>query len=318
MSAHKVCLLYDRKGWAYWRRSMALQKYSPADFTVSLACGSVAPLVVPPADLYLQPSYNCTQRLRHYVRLNRWKSRIVTNFTTGWTREGPHEGKHHWDKFYRDADWIVFNNRAAWGLAGMPARSNWISNGVDRDMYRVTVPPDDRQPRVLWCGSTYHTKKDKHDLKNYYTLLEPLRQRLEARGIPCDYRRIDAATYGKHGAEWYTTDQMVEWYNTGTVYLCASDSEGTPNPALEAASCGCVLVSTAVGNMPELIQHGVNGLLVERAIDEMEAAVVGAVERYRDWQPYIEAAIASWHWAHRAQQYFDLFRKLLAVAPCDR
>ena len=49
---------------------------------------------------------------------------------------------------------------------------------------------------------------------------------------------------------------MAAWYDTGTVYVVASQFEGTPNPALEAASAGCVVVSTPVGNMPELIRDG--------------------------------------------------------------
>ncbi|MEO8601389.1 MAG: glycosyltransferase [bacterium] len=39
--------------------------------------------------------------------------------------------------------------------------------------------------------------------------------------------------------------------------------EGTPNPALEAAACGCTVVSTPVGTLPELIRDAANGYLVE-------------------------------------------------------
>ncbi len=35
-------------------------------------------------------------------------------------------------------------------------------------------------------------------------------------------------------------------------------TEGTPNPALEAASAGCVVVSTRVGNMPPLRRQAWN------------------------------------------------------------
>ena len=63
---------------------------------------------------------------------------------------------------------------------------------------------------------------------------------------------------------WRTAAEMVEFYHSLDVYVCASRSEGTPNPCLEAAACGLPVITTAVGNMPELIRDGHNGFLVER------------------------------------------------------
>lgn len=308
---YKLILLYDRLGWAYHRRVTALKKYAPAGWDVRLALGNERKFPEETCDLYLQPSYNCTGRLRHHVTQQGSGAVIVTNFTTGWEREGPSEGRDRWPAFYDQADWIVFNSRAAWGLANRPPRTSWISNGVDRDIFKVVIPPADRKPKVLWCGSFFHTQENKKDLKNYFSLLMPLKERLAKRGIVCDYRRVDSSTMGVPGNESYTTEQMVEWYNTGTVYVCASDSEGTPNPALEAASCGCILVSPPVGNMPELIQHGLNGLLAERSVDDLEAGVLQAVENYQTWQPAMEEAIHPWHWRSRAAEYYALFKWLL-------
>ncbi len=45
----------------------------------------------------------------------------------------------------------------------------------------------------------------------------------------------------------------AEWFNAGTSFVCANETAGTPNPALEAAVCGCTDVTTGVGNMPALI-----------------------------------------------------------------
>jgi glycosyltransferase involved in cell wall biosynthesis len=303
-------LLFDREGWAYHRRAEALRKYAPDHWQVELALGNRKTFPDDSPDIWLQPSYNCTMRLRDHIKRRGDRGVIVTNYTTGWLREGPHEGRDHWPNFYAASDWIVFNNRAAWGLAGMPAKTSWISNGVDRQRFFIDVAPDRRAPKVLWCGSTYHTQPNK-DLKGYYRFLLPLQERLAARGVPLDLRRVDSCKV-EQGHGW-TADEMRQWYNAGTVYLCCSNSEGTPNPALEAASCGCVLVSTCVGNMPELIEHGVNGLLCDRTIDDIESAVMVAVERYHKWQPRMEEAIAPWCWSRRAAAYYRLFDRLIAA-----
>jgi glycosyltransferase involved in cell wall biosynthesis len=47
-----------------------------------------------------------------------------------------------------------------------------------------------------------------------------------------------------------------------TVLLHASDAEGTPRAVLEAMAAGVPVVATAVGGVPEMIQHRVHGLLV--------------------------------------------------------
>ena len=63
-----------------------------------------------------------------------------------------------------------------------------------------------------------------------------------------------------------TKEQMRDFYNKGHVLVVASSTDGTPNPALEAAACGVPILTNAIGNMPEFIKDGYNGFLVERNI----------------------------------------------------
>jgi glycosyltransferase involved in cell wall biosynthesis len=51
-------------------------------------------------------------------------------------------------------------------------------------------------------------------------------------------------------------EQMIEFYNSIGTLICFSESEGTPNPVLEAASCGRAIISSNVGNVPELNKNG--------------------------------------------------------------
>jgi glycosyltransferase involved in cell wall biosynthesis len=45
-------------------------------------------------------------------------------------------------------------------------------------------------------------------------------------------------------------------------YICTSRAEGGPYPVLEAMSCACVVISTPVGVVPEVIKSGENGFLL--------------------------------------------------------
>jgi len=56
--------------------------------------------------------------------------------------------------------------------------------------------------------------------------------------------------------------KISNFYRSIDFYLCLSHQEGTPNTALEAGSCGIPIISTYVGNMPELIINEINGYLI--------------------------------------------------------
>jgi len=223
---------------------------------------------------------------------------LVGGLNVGW---GHHEKRL---KMCQAADHIVVNNEDLHRQLGEPEGTAWISNGVDLDIYRVKILPGERQHKVLWLGGDYHSGT-KTDIKGYFSHLVPLAHELACRGIPVNYRRIETSRDRLDG------ENLIDWYNSGTVYACASSSEGTPNPALEAAACGCVVVSTPVGNMPELIQNGVNGELVPRDVDAMADAIVRCIEDYPARSAAMQKTIAGWHWRDRAQQYYDLFRRLI-------
>jgi glycosyltransferase involved in cell wall biosynthesis len=104
---------------------------------------------------------------------------------------------------------------------------------------------------------------------------------------------------------------MAAWYNGGTILVCASETEGTPNPALEAAACGCVPVSTRVGTLVELVRNGENGYLVERSVDGLLAGVLAAIERYPALARQLQRDISNWSWKVRSQDYYDVFRRVL-------
>jgi glycosyltransferase involved in cell wall biosynthesis len=55
---------------------------------------------------------------------------------------------------------------------------------------------------------------------------------------------------------------VSEWMRAADAVVLPSDWENFPHAAVEALSAGTPVVATSVGGVPEIVQHGVNGLLV--------------------------------------------------------
>ena len=66
------------------------------------------------------------------------------------------------------------------------------------------------------------------------------------------------------------------------IAVLSSDYEGSPLAAMEYMEAGLPVVATRVGGMPDLIEEGVNGLLVERQDPDALAAAIARLLRDRD------------------------------------
>lgn len=181
----------------------------------------------------------------------------------------------------------------------------YTPNGVDTRFFcpaeHVLDRPIDRPLRVGWAGSLTNHGEAQRGVHDF---------------IAPAVERVDGAELHLAAREqtWRSRDEMLEFYRSLDVYVCASRNEGTPNPCLEAAACGLPVVTTNVGNMPEFIVDGVNGLIVQRDIDDIAAKLrmladpsirrlMGAAARQ---------TATEWDWGVQAEHYATMFDDLLA------
>lgn len=198
---------------------------------------------------------------------------------------------------------MASNRRFAAMLAGKLGREVPLcEDGVDTVMFRPVDPiREDGRLRVLWTGNSRHGARER-DLKGFHTVVLPACRRLEDRVQLVVRDRAEGVTWPH--------ESMPAWYNGGDVLACASSSEGTPNPILEAAACGRPCVTTEVGIVPEAVAPGRSGLVVERSV----AAFAEALEWLSDRRPEVirmgteaRARALEWDWNVKTQAYREAF-----------
>ncbi len=58
-----------------------------------------------------------------------------------------------------------------------------------------------------------------------------------------------------------STSEVTAALSSIDIFVHPSLTEGLPNAVMEAMACGCAVVASRVGGCPELIEHGIDGLL---------------------------------------------------------
>jgi glycosyltransferase involved in cell wall biosynthesis len=74
---------------------------------------------------------------------------------------------------------------------------------------------------------------------------------------------------------------MVPFYQHADLCVLTSDFEGTPNVLLEAMASGLPVVATRVGGVPDIVQHGKTGILLDR--EDQDGLVASLGELVRDF-----------------------------------
>jgi len=291
-----IRILYDVRGWAYYHRACALQRFAPEDFEVSIGPDYGKALKAKKHHLIFQLAYSYAGDVRKHCDKAAHKCLIVSSYNVGWGYANKWLGGT-----IKPSDAVIINNKEMWEKAGRLPTTYHISNGVDRRIFKSTKAIEKRPNRVLWCGSKIHQQ-----VKGYKDILTPLQIMLRKKNIELDLKLTNSSSKRN-----LTLPQMAQWYNTGRIYVVASKTEGTPNPALEAAACGCVVVATKVGNMPELIKNGKNGYLCDRNIHDIYRSILKANTNIKPMSDSMLKEIEPWDWKQRSKQFYKLFRTLI-------
>lgn len=177
----------------------------------------------------------------------------------------------------------------------------YLPNGVDTTIYtpRENITYDRKRIKLGWTGNIDRMAKN-------FRLVKALSS---IRG--CSLTMIKTTKSRRLRKK---ESHMRKFYHGLDYYVVTSSTEGTPNPALEAASCGIPVITTSVGNMPELIRHKKNGFFCRAPKITSYKKLLRMIRKKVTEEMYIEMSRAiakdireSWDWSYREQGYRDFF-----------
>lgn len=197
---------------------------------------------------------------------------------------------------------FVVNNLDAYQKIARLANVFCCQNGVDDSLFHFKYPRNE-YITACWVGNNI-SKNNKG--------LDIICQSCDMAGVKLIALDQSVNVYeGKVLTQEQVRDDV---YHNASCYICASEMEGTPNPALEALACGLPVIATRVGNMPEIIVDGFNGFLVHRGVESIAEALEKL--KHSDLRQMSlnarNSILNGWTWKQQVLKYEHMFRTLVS------
>lgn len=249
----RILFYCDRPGWAYHTTASQLMAHLADRYNIDLIFAQDFP-EFDANDYDLIYVFWWGER-RHRAHLPQGRKVVKEISSHRWQYQeefGLSEPREMDARWMTDASHLVVTSRRlAKAFEGIGKPVGHYALGVDPNLFH---PGEHHAGELVlgWAGNP------SDPAKRFQEIVRPLSERNPA------FRIADGSL---------PTREMPDFYRSLDVILIASVAEGTPLPLIEAMACGCFPVSTDAGVAPELIKHGINGLIVEPTLQAFSDAI---------------------------------------------
>lgn len=165
----------------------------------------------------------------------------------------------------------------------LPTRFSILHNGIDTLKFNTVSIAEKEQLKkkknlldkkvFVWCSQD-RPKKGLHIVLDAWTRVYEMRQDIVLWVIGCESKKI------VNGVEYLgriPNDELPKYYQTADCYLFSTLwHEGFGLSLIEALHCGNYCIASAIGGVPEVLQYGKFGKLIEQPhfVSEWEEAIL--------------------------------------------
>lgn len=297
----KLLILIDKLNWAYHSIAKCIQKYNRTDVNIDVLPikGNVSSIKK------IYKKYDC-------VFVMGWQNYSLVEFIPkNITITGVHSF-HSWDKGKTTPDKSAIPPTTLIKFLSKFNRVNVVSqrlfevfqksgldvvytaNGVDTDIFKCMCDrPIGKTITVGYSGSKAHDWR-----KGVSQFILPAAKQ----------SKVNAKLAMANTDQYISLSKMYKFYNKIDCYICASSSEGMSLSVLEAAACGCPIITTRCGGSTEIIKEGKTGFFVNRTVNDIVDKInilknIDLLKQMSD--ATVKDIKENWGWNVRASKWID-------------
>lgn len=247
-----ILLLVNNRGWAFDVSAQQIRNNLSNDFDFSIEYIREKPNIDRNKyDLVFNFFWGDTYHRKFDIEPKRLIKNVSSHRWQYDPKFGPYSPKNFVGHYLSDAAAVSCTSLRLFNMIrGLRPHVYHAPNGYDPNTFFAKEKRNGALT-VGWAGAL------QDGIKGYYDILEPA----------CK----DTVVLKVAGGNLQHTE-MNSFYNEIDVLAVSSKYEGEPLPLIESMAAGCFPVCTNVGIVPELVQSGVNGLIVNRSRDDFRTA----------------------------------------------
>jgi len=160
---------------------------------------------------------------------------------------------------------ISHYNKSKWGYENAESiypftQGYVVEHGVDTEFWSQGL---DTAVRELYCLSVVN----EFPSRDWCCGFNLWKEVASGPGVPC---RVIGKCTGEHAGfsqPAQSREHLRDIYQNAAVFLNTSIHSPVPTVMLEAMACGCPVVTTGTCMIPDIIEHGINGIIANNASD---------------------------------------------------